>query len=112
LADPLSTFERIVTLVGAVGGLTVWFPLVRRVVRWVVQACRAAPRAARRAYRMRRLRGGKYVANLSIAEFQDAAERPGIDALHPQVRAEVEKALRDAVNEAGKWRLPDLGRFG
>ncbi len=55
---------------------------------------RRARGAVRREYRMWRLRRGKYVAHLTVAEYERLVKDPGLDALHPQLRAEVDRALR------------------
>jgi hypothetical protein len=33
-------------------------------------------------------------------------ESPGIDALHPQVRADIERFNREISDAVGRWRLP------
>ncbi len=94
--------------VAAIVGLAGWG--WKRWGRW--HPVRRLRNSVSRAYRMRRLRAGKYVTNLSAAEYEAVLENPGIESLHPQVRADVEEAIRDIEAELGKWRVPvDLGPF-
>jgi len=59
-----------------------------------------------RGNRMRRLRAGEYVPNVSDAEYSAVLESPGLEKLHPQVRADHEGALRAAAERRRDAWIP------
>ena len=60
----------------------------------------------RRWGRLRRLRAGRYVERLTIGETQDVMENPGLEKLHPQVRADIEEGSRKMAEAARGFQLP------
>jgi hypothetical protein len=118
VSDGPWTIERIFNLGGSAAGVIallflLWDRWVVPGARWVFKSLSslvrrkgAARLALRRKYRLWQLRRGKYVPNISIAEWKAVLQKPGIAGVHPQVRAETQQTFRAFEDRARESWIP------